>query len=61
VRKVAVRSGNSGHLSPPTIWWFDAAYLYSLFLFSYQCSQHNPVYKSEQCVSSLTLFQNAVT
>jgi hypothetical protein len=50
VGKVAVRSGNSGHLSPATIWWFDAASLYSLFLFSYQCSQNRSVYKSEQCV-----------
>jgi hypothetical protein len=50
VRKVAARSGNSGHLSPPTVYWFDAASLYSLFLLSYQCSQHRPVYKSEQCV-----------
>jgi hypothetical protein len=61
VRKVGVCSGNSGHLSPPTICWFDAASLYSLFLFSYQCSQHHPVYKSEQCVYCLTLFPNAVT
>jgi hypothetical protein len=50
VRKLAVRSGNCGHLSPPTVWWFDAASLNSLFLFSCQCSEHRPVYEREQCV-----------
>jgi hypothetical protein len=61
VRKVVVRSGSSGHLSPPTVWWFDAASLYSLFLLSYQCSQYRSVYKSEQCIYWLTLFPKSVT